>query len=457
MSNLERWISLSRDAVGAFTYDMAPIALGRARFAAMCFVVAISSGAVAAGGDTPKYTGPGSCSAVSCHGSVQLRPENGILQNEYTTWTISDKHSRAAAALTGDIGKRIGRILRINPEKSPKCLDCHALNVQEEQKARTFDTNEGVSCESCHGPASSWLGPHTTRDWNHARSVELGMVDTKDPLKRSETCLGCHLGTASKWVDHEMIAAGHPDLYFEIDSFVAAMPKHWKERRDDPWSEVRVLAAGQAVQLRENMRRIARESERFWPEFSEFDCFACHHNLTGKTSWRQEHGYPGRRPGNPAWDSSRFAILKLIVEQVDGEDIEHLDVALSHVNSLVSDITADRHRIAAAAQTAAGIADRIAHRLAGFRFDSPTALQLIKRISSAADPIAFQGERSAEQAAMVLNSLVVAYCEKTKPAATSQAQMKAAVSALFHQVENQSAYNPTSFANQMRALNSLVR
>jgi len=28
-------------------------------------------------------------------------------------------------------------------------------------------------------------------------------------------------GTKNKFVDHEMIAAGHPDLYFELDSFSA--------------------------------------------------------------------------------------------------------------------------------------------------------------------------------------------------------------------------------------------
>jgi len=419
---------------------------------------AISSANAASGGDAAKYTGPGSCSAVSCHGSVQMRTENNILQNEYTTWTISDKHSRAATALTNETGKRIGRILRIRPETSAKCLDCHSLNVREEQKARTFDMNDGVSCESCHGPASNWLGPHTTRDWSHAKSVEAGMIDVKDPIKCSETCLSCHLGTATKWVDHEMIAAGHPDLYFELDSFTAAMPKHWKDPRDDPWAELRLLATGQAVQLRENMRRIARETERFWPEFSEFDCFACHHNLTmPKNSWRQEHGYPGRRPGNPPWDASRFAILKLVAEQVDGAEAQHLDTALSQVNSLVSDITADRHRISTAAQATAETADRVARRMSGCRFDSSTAVQLIRRISGAAESIAFQGERSAEQAAMVLNSLVIAYCDRAKPPAASQAQMKAAVAGLFRQVENQSAYSPSSFASQMRTLNSLVR
>ncbi len=55
------------------------------------------------------------------------------------------------------------------------------------------------------------------------------MVDTRDLVKRTEKCLSCHLGSEEKFVDHEMIAAGHPDLFFELDSFSAVMPRHWKE------------------------------------------------------------------------------------------------------------------------------------------------------------------------------------------------------------------------------------
>jgi hypothetical protein len=35
------------------------------------------------------------------------------------------------------------------------------------------------------------------------------MYNTRDLVKRSERCLTCHLGTPDKFVDHELIAAGH--------------------------------------------------------------------------------------------------------------------------------------------------------------------------------------------------------------------------------------------------------
>jgi hypothetical protein len=90
-------------------------------------------------------------------------------------------------------------------------------------------------------------------------------------------------------------------------------------------------------------------------------------------------------------------------------------------------------------------------------FNAASALGLIQRISENSATIAGQGERSAEQAAMVLNSLVILYCKNAKPPSVMQAEMKASMQELFQLVENSSAYNPNSFASQMRAFHTLVR
>jgi hypothetical protein len=150
-------------------------------------------------------------------------------------------------------------------------------------------------------------------------------------------------------------------------------------------------------------------------------------------------------------------ILKLMVAQFYSEQAPRLERELAIVNSMVSDVTADRRQIATAAQTASELADQIARHMANFHFESADALQLMKRISGAAEEISYQGERSAEQAAMVLNSLVIAYCEKAKPPAATQAEMKAAVSALFGQIESPSSYAPSSFAAKMHAFHGVLR
>ena len=182
-------------------------------------------------GEAGKYSGPGSCASSNCHGGVQPKGLVRIAQNEYSIWAAQDKHSRAYTVLSNPTSIRIGKILGLEqaPNKSDKCLVCHALNVRSDQRAQTFQSiDDGVSCESCHGPAVGWLGQHTLKNWSHEQSLNLGMYDTRDLSKRTARCLTCHLGTPEKEVDHIMIAAGHPDLTFELESFSSVMPRHWR-------------------------------------------------------------------------------------------------------------------------------------------------------------------------------------------------------------------------------------
>jgi cytochrome c554/c'-like protein len=420
-----------------------------------------------------KYIGPGSCAATSCHGSVKPVAGSRILQNEYSTWILQDKHSRAYQALTSDVGERIVRILKLGAmaKDASKCLACHALYTTAEQHGRPFEISEGVSCESCHGPASAWLGPHTTRAWAHEKSVALGMRDTRNVIHRSELCLECHLGTKGKFVDHEMIAAGHPDLYFELDSFSAVMPRHWKFPREsapgksveDPaWAGVRDWATGQAVQLRASMERLAwrargerGDKKDAWPEYAELSCFACHHSLgPAKDSWRQEHGYEGRRPGDPPWNASRYAVFRHFAKQIYSGSAQELDKQLLTVSTEMSKLNPDRAAVASAALAAAPHAQKIAERMAAMQYDQAITLRMLQRICDDAENIAVSDERAAEQATMALDSLYIAYSKDAKPA--NDAEVRAAINGLFQQLENPSAYNADQFASALRRIRPLL-
>ncbi len=403
-----------------------------------------------------KYNGPGSCSSPSCHGGVQARDQTTVLQNEYSTWVVRDKHAHAFVNLSNPVGTRIAKIMGLaSPDTAPRCLACHALDVPAEERARTFDLTDGVGCENCHGPASAWLGPHTTRGWNYDKSLELGMYNTRDLVKRSEKCLSCHLGTAEKDVDHELIAAGHPDLYFELDSFMSVMPPHWKEVDTDPWFAVRAMAVGQAVQLREQLKRVSRESQNgIWPEYGELDCFACHHNLVAaKDSWRQERGYPGRRPGNAPFNLSRYVVLNHVVQDSDPGATRDLKAGIDQVYTGVTALNSNRQQVSSEAASTAELAGRLATRLNAMKFDQAQTLRLLKSISGD-EGIAEQGERPAEQATMALDSLFIAYSKNGKLA--NDAQIRAAINGLFRQLDNPSDYDGFKFAAAMKSLNALI-
>jgi len=424
--------------------------------------------------EAQKYIGPGSCAATSCHGSVKPVADSRILQTEYTTWILKDKHSRAFQALTGEVGERMARILKLGTkaEESPKCLVCHALYAPE-QRGRAFEISEGVTCENCHGPASAWLGPHTTRDWPHEKSVAQGMHDTRNVIHRTEKCLECHLGTnpqaaakePTKFVDHEMIAAGHPDLYFELDSFSAVMPRHWKQPREaapgkpaeDPnWVGVRDWSVGQAVQLRAAMERLTwRAKKDIWPEYSELSCIACHHSLVpAKDSWRQGRGYAGRRPGDPAWNASRYLVFRVMARQVDSASAQELEKQLSAVAGEMSKLSPDRNAVSTAANSAAPIAQRFAERLATMSYEPASALRAMQGITQDAETIALGDERTAEQAAMALDSLYIAYSKQGSPGNANE--VRAAINALFQQLENPSVYNADQFASALKRIRDLL-
>jgi len=360
--------------------------------------------------------------------------------------------------LSNPTSVRIAKILGLqSAATAPRCLACHSLNPETSERARMFDTSDGVSCESCHGAASNWLGPHTTRDWTHQQSVDAGMKDLRDLTRRSEQCLSCHLGTADKKVDHELIAAGHPDLYFELASFSAVMPRHWKAKQDqDAWQEVRELATGQAVQLREHLARVQRNARTgVWPEYGELDCFACHHSLTSsKDSWQQERGYANRKPGNPPWNLSRFVVLRQIALEFDRAGAQQLQTSINNLYALVSTIGNDRNQVAAQAVQVQTLATQLEARVKAGTFDAALVRRLMKNISGDGEYISTQGERAAEQAAMAVDSLFVTYSKNASVA--NATQVRAAIQGLFREVQNPSAYNAFNFAQQMRAVNGLL-
>ncbi len=429
----------------------------RASLLAVALVV-VALAVAASAQQVGQYSGPGSCAASNCHGSVTPRTATPVRQNEYSIWAAQDKHAKAYAVLSNPVSLRIGKILKLAtpPNQAEKCRACHTLDVAADKRAQTFQGEEGVSCENCHGPAVGWLGPHTTRGWTREQSIKLGQYETRDLLARSERCMTCHVGTPEKRVDHEMIAAGHPDLTFELDTFSTVMPRHWRfPTEGDSWAGVQEWGIGQAVQLREALNRLSRSAAgKSWPEFAELDCFACHHNLTSpKDSWRQASGYQGRTPGAPAWNASRYMVFRHLVEQVNADSSRQLDAELEKVATLVGS-GADKEQIAAAAKKASGLAEQIAQQLRSQQYNRDLSARVMQSIAADGNPIAEQGERSAEQAAMALDAISIAYQKNEKIA--NEPELRAAITRLFDQLQNPSVYNAPMFAAQMQKVKTLL-
>lgn len=189
--------------------------------------------------EEPGYVGSLTCQTSMCHGGADT------LHRQFTIWKTQDPHSKSYATLTTAWSKRMGEALGIKDVTvAPQCLACHAplALVPEPRRSPAVRIEEGVSCESCHGPASGWLLSHTRLDYSYAQRLAGGMKDLRNLYVRAATCVACHQN-----LDPKIRLAGHPELKFDFTGLQEREPRHWVEEA----SLVQQWLVGQATALRE--------------------------------------------------------------------------------------------------------------------------------------------------------------------------------------------------------------
>lgn len=101
-------------------------------------------------------------------------------------------HAKAYTVLASPEAKAVATKLGIaDAQKSEKCLKCHvtAHDAAATAKAATLKIEEGVGCESCHGPGSEY------KSMKVMKALAAGTQDAKAVsfLKGGkETCVKCH-------------------------------------------------------------------------------------------------------------------------------------------------------------------------------------------------------------------------------------------------------------------------
>jgi Cytochrome c554 and c-prime len=356
--------------------------------------------------------GTASCSARGCHGAIEpvLNPAR-CQQNEYNLWA-HDRHADAYRALFNERSKDIARILggAKKAHEDPRCLACHTnprLAVLPEetpfvQQERLF----GVGCESCHGSANSWLVAHTAAD-RRVKKRAYEMPDLTEPALRAKTCAGCHVGAAPdkeaplRDVNHDLIAAGHPRLNFEFGTYQANMPPHWRVRK---MAEGHFWAVGQIVSAQAALELLSHRAKCGpWPEFAEYDCFACHHSLgpitrnRGLTPLGSPIGSPSRKPGELAWGSWYFALT----DSLGGESAE-----LKSLRTVMQKLNPDRKQAAGSAQAALLKLKSFHAQFAGAKKDvDDLPLDRRRLLALVKESRADAGWDGAEQVYLALNAL----------------------------------------------------
>ena len=237
-----------------------------------------------------KHMGVATCASSLCHGSSKPLEATPVLQNEYVTWSQFDPHSGAYRLLLNTESKEIARRMGIGPaHEAPECLTCHAEVVPVEKRGPRFQATDGIGCESCHGGAERWLSTHyQTPEITRADNLLRGLVALERAEVRAETCTGCHVGAADKFANHRMMAAGHPRLVFELDTYTelwrtSGGRQHYRKDADytqrkslpasvNVWTVGLVEAARQQVVL-------AEKHASPIPDFAIYACHSCHRDV----------------------------------------------------------------------------------------------------------------------------------------------------------------------------------
>ena len=304
---------------------------------------------------TEKHMGVASCAASQCHGSAVPRDGSAVLQNEYVTWTQDDPHSGAYATLNSDQSRAMANRLGLKSAATAIiCLDCHADNVATASRGERFQLSDGVGCEACHGGSENWLASHYNAPTVLRKdNLESGMYPTERPQARAELCLSCHLGTEDKFATHRIMAAGHPRLTFELDTFTelwrrAGRQPHYKadtdykERKEAP-SHTYSWAIGLLADGRRRLDLI--QSKQFggdglFPELGLYDCHACHRSMKS-VQWRRLPRHANAGPGVPFLSDGTWVMSLALAGSVQPSATQEIEALLAALHVASSQTNAD--------------------------------------------------------------------------------------------------------------------
>lgn len=427
--------------------------MNKSPLAGLLLLTAMTAGAELPADGEAMHMGVASCATSQCHGSAVPRDGSNVLQNEYVTWTRDDPHSRAYETLSSPASRAIANRLGLAAAASAGiCLDCHADNVPAERRGPKFQLSDGVGCEACHGGAEHWLSSHDNAPAvDHAANVAAGLYPADDARARGELCLSCHLGTEDKFATHRIMAAGHPRLTFELDTFTelwrtAGRQPHYRidadyvERKNDG-SHIVAWATGVITEASQRMRLV--NSHRFtsgsmFPELGLYDCHACHRSMK-TVLWRRlpRHGNAG--PGVPFLNDGALVMALALARAVNNDLAPTLENALVELH-VAGGSNIDRTR------RAATNLDGLLRRLAGSL--SPDTLErgqrrILREILSLGANGNFIDYASAEQAFMAVQMLVF---EIDDP------ELAARLDPLGDALDDDERYRPAIFARLLAEL-----
>ena len=417
------------------------------------------------------HLGVASCAGSTCHG--RMAGDGPVVrQDEIARWqepsTQGGAHSRAFAVLSNSRSQFIARNLGIaDASSSAMCLGCHSSTASAAGGSFRYQTTDGVNCESCHGSAQGWISSHYAGlldgRTQHEDNIRRGMRRLEDPSVRAAVCVDCHFGSDrdGQFVNHRIMAAGHPRIAFELDLFSTLQSHHNEDedyvaRKGTP-NHVQLWAVGQAVALQRSLalfQRDDRGTEGVFPEFYFYDCHSCHRQIFDAAQpTRTGVNNPGRPipEGMPPYNDENMIMLAAAARVAAPALATQLD---SKVRAFHTGMARNRGAAVAAARDLNATVAELIVAFEGRSFGPDSAQRMVREIASQAIRERFTDYEGSVQAVMAVDTLLSAMVSSGQATVGSAAAIRGDINRAYAAVRDPNAYRPREF---QAALSSAVR
>lgn len=414
------------------------------------------------------HEGVASCGGSTCH-SRPVASGLVVRQNEVITWqdpsSAAGSHSRAFRVLASARSIAIGQRLGIgSPQTAGLCLGCHADPARE--RGPRFRVSDGVGCEACHGGSSGWLASHYTLGATHRINVSRGLTPLDEPKIRAANCLDCHFGSAGQgqFVSHQIMAAGHPRLSFELDLF-SSLQRHYDltpayaKRKRLP-SGAQVWAVGQAMALQRSLTLYAdpaRGQHGAFAEFYFYDCHSCHRAISDDPAARPSVTPNPARPiatGTPPYNDENMIMLSAAARAGFPTLATRFETASRAFHAALA---IDRPTAVHAAAQLAEICGSLADAFNAQPFTRAETFATLQAVTGDTSSARYTDYAGGAQAVMAVDTLMTALVSSGEIDRARAAAIRPEINRAYAAVKDPNSFRPADFQQSMRRVDIAVR
>ena len=291
------------------------------------------------------------------------------------------------------------------------------------------------------------------------------MKALENPKVRAGVCLDCHFGGSKpgQFVTHQIMAAGHPRVSFELDLF-SSLQQHWDVdsdyvKRKGYAGGVRTWAIGQAMAVERSLTLYSEpgRGQGAFPEFYFFDCHSCHRDIQDDPKARpQWQANPGRPipSGLPPYNDENMIMLSAAAKAVAPGLAARFDADSKAFHAALARDKAESVR---AAGRLAGSARALSDAFARHAFTRGETLAMLDAVLSGEIARRYTDYAGSAQAVMAADTLLNALVSSGQADRAAVARIRPNLTAAYAQVRDPNSYRPDAFRASMAQVAQAAR